>query len=65
MHPLQLFVIGVPGTGKTFAFKVSSSEIILTLGDKWQENVRLATPTGSVSFHMGFVILMFYLYFQV
>ena len=54
MHPLRLFVIGVPGAGKTFAFKVTASEIILTLGDKWQENVRFATPTGSVSFHMGF-----------
>ena len=49
---LRLFVIGVPGAGKTFAFKVIASEIILTLGDEWQENVRFAT--GSVSFHMGF-----------
>ena len=54
MHPLWLFVIGVPGAGKTFAFKVTASQLILTLGDKWQENVRFATPTGSVSFHMGF-----------
>ena len=52
--PLRFFVIGVPGAGKTFAFKVTASEIILTLGDNWQENVRFATPTGSVSFHIGF-----------
>ena len=54
MRPLRLFVIGVPGAGKTFAFKVTASQIIETLGENWQDKVCFATPTGCVSYHMGF-----------
>ena len=54
MPPLRLFVIGVPGAGKTFAFKVTASRIIDTLGENWQDKVCFATPTGCVSYHMGF-----------
>ena len=54
VEPLRLFVIGIPGAGKTFAFQVVATEMIITLGDKWREYVRLACPTGSVAYHMGF-----------
>ena len=54
MKPLRLFVLGLPGVGKTFAFKVTATQLISSLGDDWQKMVRFATPTGSVSFHMGF-----------
>ncbi len=54
VEPLRLFVIGIPGAGKTFAFKVAASQFLYTLGDKWQKHVRLACPTGSVAYHMGY-----------
>lgn len=54
VDPLRLFVIGIPGTGKTFAFQVAITGMIYILGDDWTEHLRLACPTGSVSYHMGF-----------
>ena len=54
MDPLRLFVLGLPGVGKTFAFKITATEMMNTLGEGWKDCVRFATPTGSVSFHMGF-----------
>ena len=54
MDPLRLFVLGLPGVGKTYSFKLTATEMMNILGDDWQQKVRFATPTGSVSFHMGF-----------
>ena len=54
VKPLRLFVIGIPGAGKTFAFHVAATEMISVLGDEWRDYVRLACPTGSVAYHMSF-----------
>ena len=52
--PLRLFVIGIPGAGKTFAFHVAATDMISVLGDDWTDYVRLACPTGSVAYHMAY-----------
>ena len=58
--PLRLFVIGIPGAGKTFAFKYAVGNVMEILGDKtdtnpgWQDQVAFATATGAASYHMGF-----------
>ena len=44
----------IPGAGKTFAFHVAATDMISTLGEEWRDYVRLACPTGAVSYHMGF-----------
>ena len=49
---LRLVVIGVPGAGKTAAFKISATRMLQLLN--WQEDIRVATPTGGVAYNMGF-----------
>ena len=54
LKPLRLFVLGLPGVGKTFSFKITATEIMNFLGDEWTEMVRIATPTGAVASHVGY-----------
>ena len=54
LKPLRLFVLGLPGVGKTFSFKVTATQIMDLLGDQWIDMMRIATPTGCVSSHVGY-----------
>ena len=52
VEALRLVVIGVPGAGKTAAFQVTATELLDILN--WEEDTRVATPTGGTAYNMGF-----------
>lgn len=54
LEPLRLFVLGLPGVGKTFTFKVTATLLMNNLGDEWVDMIRIAVPTGSGSSHVGY-----------
>ena len=50
---LRMFVIGLPGAGKTYAFKHAVSRL-MDIEKDWANHVVFATATGAASYHMGY-----------
>ena len=51
---LRLFLLGNPGTRKSYTVKATISSLIDLLGDDWVQHVKLSAPTGGAAHQMSF-----------
>ena len=54
LDPLRLFVIGVPGAGKTTVFKYVAAKLIEDQSFDFVNRVRVGCPTGCTAYNMGY-----------
>ena len=54
LEPLRLFVIGVPGAGKTTVFKYVAAKLIEDPLFDFVNKVRVGSPTGCTAYNMGY-----------